>query len=75
MPFISGKGGHTINWPIELLDNLADFNNIVAIKEDAKNDDYSHEVINKIKDRVSIVISGEVKVNGSNLLMRDVKIG
>ncbi len=58
MPFISGKGGHTVNWPIELLDNLADFNNIVAIKEDAKNDDYSHEVINKIKDRLSIVISG-----------------
>ena len=48
MPFISGKGGYTINWPIELLDNLADFNNIVAIKEDAKND-YSHEVINKKK--------------------------
>ena len=58
MPFISGLGGHTVNWPVELLDRLADFETITAIKEDAKNDDYSHEVINKIKDRVSIVISG-----------------
>lgn len=58
MPFISGKGGHIVNWPVELLDTLADFKNITAIKEDAKDDEYSHEVINKIKDRLSIVISG-----------------
>lgn len=58
MPFISGKGGPTINWPVELLDQLADVPNIIAIKEDAKNDDYSHEVISTIKDRLSIVISG-----------------
>ncbi len=58
MPFISGLGGHTVNWPVDLLDQLADLDSITAIKEDAKNDDYSHEVIKKIKDRVSIVISG-----------------
>jgi len=58
MPFISGLGGHTVNWPVELLDQLADYKSITAIKEDAKNDDYSKEVINTIKDRVSIVISG-----------------
>jgi len=58
MPFISGLGGHTVNWPVELLDQLVDFETITAIKEDAKNDEYSNEVINKIKDRVSIVISG-----------------
>ena len=58
MPFISGHGGHTINWPISLLDKLADIPNIIAIKEDAKNDDYSHEVIRTIKDRLSIIISG-----------------
>ena len=49
MPFISGHGGHTMNWPISLLDKLADIPNIIAIKEDAKNDDYSHEVIRTIK--------------------------
>ena len=58
MPFISGHGGHTMNWPISLLDRLADIPNIIAIKEDAKNDDYSHEVISTIKDRLSIIISG-----------------
>tara|TARA_A100001011_G_C14248055_1_gene816522 strand:+ start:60 stop:1007 length:948 start_codon:yes stop_codon:yes gene_type:complete len=58
MPFISGLGGHTVNWPIELLNQLADFNNIQAIKEDAKKDEYSKEVISTIRDRLSIVISG-----------------
>jgi len=58
MPFISGHGGHTINWPVELLDQLADVENIIAIKEDAKDDEYSHSVISTIKDRVSIIISG-----------------
>ena len=58
MPFISGLGGHTINWPVELLNQLADFDNIQAIKEDAKEDEYSKEVISKIRDRLSIVISG-----------------
>ena len=58
MPFISGHGGHTVNWPIDLLDQLADLEKIIAIKEDAKNDTYSNEVIARIKDRVSIIISG-----------------
>lgn len=58
MPFISGLGGHTVNWPVELLNQLADFNNIQAIKEDAKEDEYSKEVISTIRDRLSIVISG-----------------
>lgn len=58
MPFISGHGGFTMNWPVSLLDRLADIENIIAIKEDAKNDEYSHEVISTIKDRLSIIISG-----------------
>ena len=58
MPFISGHGGHTMNWPVSLLDRLADISNIIAIKEDAKNDDYSHQVISTIRDRLSIIISG-----------------
>lgn len=58
MPFISGHGGHTMNWPVSLLNRLADVSNIIAIKEDAKNDDYSHQVISTIKDRLSIIISG-----------------
>ena len=58
MPLISGKGGHTVNWPVDLLDRLADVPNIVSIKEDAKDDDYSREVITTVRDRMGIVISG-----------------
>ena len=58
MPFISGKGGHTINWPISLLDKIADLETVVAIKEDAKDDQYSYELIDSLKERLSIVISG-----------------
>ena len=58
MPFISGLGGHTINWPISLLDKLADIQNLIAIKEDAKDDKYSYDVINCLKERLSIIISG-----------------
>lgn len=58
MPFISGKGGHTVNWPVELLDRLADIPNIIAIKEDAKEDTYTKDVIDTIKDRLAVIISG-----------------
>ncbi len=58
MPFISGKGGHTINWPISLLEKIASLDSVVAIKEDAKDDEYSHQVIRALKEKVSIIISG-----------------
>ena len=58
MPFISGLGGHTVNWPISLLDKLADIDNLIAIKEDTKDDKYSIQVINCLKNRLSIIISG-----------------
>ena len=58
MPFLNGFGGPPVNYNLDLLDQLADMEHVVAIKEDAKNDEYSAQVINKIKDRVSIVISG-----------------
>lgn len=58
MPFISGLGGHTMDWPVSLLDRLADIDNIVAIKEDAKNDELTLQIVNKLRDRVAIIISG-----------------
>lgn len=58
MPFLNGYGGPPVNYDLDLLDQLADMDHVVAIKEDAKDDEYSAKVINKIKDRVSIVISG-----------------
>lgn len=58
MPFISGYGGHAINWPLTLLDRVADIEGVAAIKEDAKDDQYSRDVIRLIRDRLAIVISG-----------------
>ena len=58
MPFNSGINGEVINFPVTLLDKIADIDNVIAIKEDAKEDDYSNEVINCLKERLSIIISG-----------------
>jgi 4-hydroxy-tetrahydrodipicolinate synthase len=58
MPFISGLGGHTVNWPAGLLDRIADIDNVIAIKEDAKDDAYSRDVVATLRDRLAIVISG-----------------
>ena len=58
MPFLNGFGGPSVNWPISLLDKIADIEHVVAIKEDAKDDVYSTKVITALKNRVSIIISG-----------------
>lgn len=58
MPFLNGLGGPEVNWPLTLLNRVADLDNVVAIKEDAKNDAYSKEVISELKEKVSIIISG-----------------
>ena len=58
MPFLNGLGGPIVNWPLSLLDKVADLNNVIAIKEDAKDDQYSQDAIRLLKDRLSIIISG-----------------
>ena len=47
---------YTINWPVSLLVNKFRF--AMAIKEDAKDDEYSHNVINCLKERLVTIISG-----------------
>lgn len=54
-------GSKRVNWPIDLLDRLADIDNIIAIKEDAKQDEFTNMVINRLKDRMAIVVSGGSK--------------
>lgn len=61
MPFLNGLGGPIVQWPITLLDRVADLSNVVAIKEDAKDDEYSGQVVALLKDRLSIIISGRGK--------------
>lgn len=59
MPFMKGiPKKQDGKWSLDLLDRLADIPSIVAIKEDTKEDEYTRNVVNKISDRVSIVVSG-----------------
>ena len=43
MPFLNGLGGPIVQPP--LLDQVADLSNVIAIKEDAKDDEYSDQVV------------------------------
>lgn len=58
MPFLSGLNGKPVNWPLTLLDRLADIPSVIAIKEDAKDDAYTKEAVAAVRDRLAIVISG-----------------
>jgi len=71
MPFLSGLGGPEVNWPLPLLNRIADIDNVVAIKEDAKNDAYSKEVISSLNEKVSFIISG----GGKRQWLRNVEYG
>jgi dihydrodipicolinate synthase/N-acetylneuraminate lyase len=41
-----------------LIDKLADIPNVIAMKEDAKDDDYTRKVVDTIGDRVAVITSG-----------------
>ncbi|MAS95537.1 MAG: hypothetical protein CMO55_20240 [Verrucomicrobiales bacterium] len=58
MPFLCGFGGPSVQWPVSLLDRLADIPSVIAVKEDAKDDDYSAQVVEAVKDRMSVIVSG-----------------
>lgn len=58
MPFLSGYGGPPVHWSIPLVDRIASIEQVVAVKEDAKDDELSAKIINQIKDKAAIVISG-----------------
>jgi 4-hydroxy-tetrahydrodipicolinate synthase len=57
----SSKGGPANLYPLELLDRLADIDNVVAIKEDSKKPTYSEKVIETVGDRLNVIISGRGK--------------
>lgn len=50
-----------INWPLDLLDKLANVDNIIAIKEDANQNMFTNIVIDKLKNRMAIIVSGGSK--------------
>ena len=60
MPLNNGIPGKPplINWPLSLLDKIADLENVIAIKEDAKEDPYTEEVSKLLCDRLAVITSG-----------------
>lgn len=54
-------GAKKINWPIDLLDRVADINNVIAIKEDCKEDEYTDKVVATLKGKLAIIVSGGSK--------------
>ena len=60
MPFMRGIPQHQDgSWNLDLVSKIADIPSVVAMKEDAKQDDYTRRVVDLISDRVSIVVSGD----------------
>ncbi len=57
-PLVSGITGQLMNWPIVLVDELIKLDNVIAIKEDSKDDDYTEKIIRIVDDRLPIILSG-----------------
>ena len=60
MPLTNGIPGQskTIDWSLDLLDKIADLKNVIAIKEDAKKDEYTKQVSDLLCDRLAVITSG-----------------
>mgnify|MGYP003111868798 CR=1 FL=1 len=61
MPLNNGIPGQppTIRWSCDLTSKIADLPNVVAIKEDTKDDDYTELMIETLRDRLAIITSGK----------------
>ena len=61
MPFNNGILGKPplIRWSTELTSRIADIPNVIAIKEDTKDDEYTELMIDVLKDRLAIITSGK----------------
>ena len=46
MPFLSGFNAQNMKWPLTLIESLLEIENIVAIKEDAKEVEYGKKLLN-----------------------------
>jgi len=59
MPFLSGYDASVFKWPISLLKELKNIENVLAIKEDAKDVNYGIEVIEALEPEVKVVFAGK----------------
>lgn len=60
-PLNSIHGSVKMNWPLDLINKITDIENVIAIKEDAKDSMYTYKVSNLLKNKVSIIVSGGSK--------------
>lgn len=54
-------GTKKINWPLDLLEKIINISNVIAIKEDAKDDGYTETIVKKFHQDAAIVVSGGSK--------------
>ena len=54
-------GTAKMNWPLNLLKRVVSIPNVIAIKEDTKEDGYTEQVIHELHKDVAIVVSGGSK--------------
>ncbi|GAB1258027.1 4-hydroxy-tetrahydrodipicolinate synthase [Aurantivibrio plasticivorans] len=57
MPFLSGYNGTQMHWPSTLMNALPKVNQIVALKEDAKNFDITREAL-MLEPNIRVIIAG-----------------
>jgi 4-hydroxy-tetrahydrodipicolinate synthase len=55
------KGSNLMLFPIDLLQKISDIENVIAIKEDSKDDDYTTEIVTTLKEKFAIIVSGGSK--------------
>jgi 4-hydroxy-tetrahydrodipicolinate synthase len=59
MPFLSGYDAKNLKWPLSLIKELRTIENIVAIKEDAKDLEYGKKVIEILEPEIRIIFAGK----------------
>lgn len=59
MPFLSGYDAKNMRWPLSLLEKLIFIENVVAIKEDAKDLEYGKKVIEICEPEVRVIFAGK----------------
>ena len=61
MPFLSGYDVKNMHWPEEIFSELCNLKNIIAVKEDTKEIDYSIALLKKYEPRLRFIFAGRKK--------------
>ena len=56
MPFLSGYDATVMRWPLSLLKKLKEIENVLAIKEDAKDTNYGIQVIKNLEPEIKVIL-------------------